>query len=275
MDTTFDSDTAVQLIGERDAARRSLAANISADWRTARGPHGGYLAAIMLRALTQAVDQQNRRVRSLTVHFTRTPNPGRVQIETTVERQGRSLSTVSARMHQEEKLLALAVGAFSAPWRASPCSELSMPAVDPPDQTRSSPRPLREHLPPFAGHLVMQPRIGPMPPIDGQPEMQVGGWLGLCDARPVDALAVALFSDAWLPAPYVRMRRFVPVPTVDLTVHFRGELPREDPLELVLGCFRTKVIHDGFFEEDGVIWAPDGSVLAQSRQLAVIMQTDS
>jgi hypothetical protein len=31
------------------------------------------------------------------------------------------------------------------------------------------------------------------------------------------------------------------------------------------------VIHEGFFELDGVIWAGDGTVLAHSRQLAILM----
>jgi hypothetical protein len=34
----------------------------------ARGAHGGYLAAILLRALTDAADEQTRQARSLTIH---------------------------------------------------------------------------------------------------------------------------------------------------------------------------------------------------------------
>jgi len=79
------------------------------------------------------------------------------------------------------------------------------------------------------------------------------------------------FSDAWFSPPYVRLERFVASPTLDLTVHFRAPLPRGDPQELCLGRFTSTVVRDGFFEEDGVIWAPDGTVLAQSRQLALLI----
>ena len=39
----------------------------------------------------------------------------------------------------------------------------------------------------------------------------------------------------------------------------------------MLRRFRTGVVREGFFEEDGVIWVADGTVLAQSRQLAILM----
>ena len=61
---------------------------------------------------------------------------------------------------------------------------------------------------------------------------------------------------------------------IDLTIHSRGSTPpneHADPEELCLARFRSTVVHDGFFEEDGVIWAADGTVLAQSRQLALLL----
>jgi hypothetical protein len=51
-------------------------------------------------------------------------------------------------------------------------------------------------------------------------------------------------------------------------------MPREpdpDPAELCLARVRGGVIHQGFFEEDVVIWAADGTVLAHSRQLALLL----
>ena len=104
--------------------------------------------------------------------------------------------------------------------------------------------------------------------------MEIGGWLGLAEPRPIDALSLAFFSDALIPAPFMRLREPAAVPTIDLTVHFRARMPREpapDPRELCLARTQTDLVHDGFFEEDGVIWAADGTLLAQSRQLAIVM----
>ncbi len=63
------------------------------------------------------------------------------------------------------------------------------------------------------------------------------------------------------------------MPTVDLTVHFRGPVPPPSmaPDDPFLVRFRTRVVAEGFFEEDGEVWSPDGVLLAQSRQLGVVL----
>ena len=60
-----------------------------------------------------------------------------------------------------------------------------------------------------------------------------------------------------------------PVPTIDLTIHIR-ELPRPDD-EWFLAVFSTRTLTDGFLEEDSEIWTPDGRLLAQGRQLALLI----
>jgi acyl-CoA thioesterase len=78
-----------------------------------------------------------------------------------------------------------------------------------------------------------------------------------------------VLADAWFPAPWPRLRELAPAPTVDLTVHFRAPLPLPD--SLLLGRFRNRIVRDGFFEEDGEMWAPDGTLVAQSRQLGLLL----
>ena len=48
-------------------------------------------------------------------------------------------------------------------------------------------------------------------------------------AAPVGGVTseIAVIADAWFPAPWPRLKRFAPAPTVDLTIHFRAELPHQ------------------------------------------------
>ena len=297
MDTTFDRDTAVRRrapggeparpddpahttpagapsAGEGAAtltapATATFDADVSPDWRAGRGPHGGYLAAMLLRALTETVADPQRAPRSLTIHYARAPQPGPVEIRTAIERAGRSLSTLSARMEQDGRLMALALAAFSVPWSAPEIAELPLPAVEPPEPRRGEPPPPHPLAPPFARHLELQPRMGTRPFTGAQAPMEVGGWLALAEPRPLDALALAFFSDALFSPPFIRLSEPAVTPTIDLTIHFRARVDHGS--EHCFARFTSTTLHEGFFEEDGVIWAADGSVLAQSRQLGIVL----
>jgi acyl-CoA thioesterase len=276
--TKFDRDTAVwpEAGTERGQLGRQtvFGAEVAPDWRAGRGPHGGYLAAMLLRALVESVGDDTRAPRSLTIHYARAPEPGPVRISTVLEREGRSLSTLSARMHQGEELIALVLAAFSLAWGGPEIDDGRMPEVEPPEPSREGVKLIEHGGPEFAKRIVLQPRMEGRPFADtGQP-MEIVGWIGLAEPRPIDALSLAFFSDALIPAPFMRLTEFAAVPTIDLTVHFRAQMPRTpdpDPRELCLARTQTELIHDGFFVEDGAIWASDGTLLAQSRQLAIVI----
>jgi acyl-CoA thioesterase len=256
------------------ARRVRFGAEVASDWRAGRGPHGGYLAAMLLRAMVESVADAQRAPRSLTIHYARAPEPGPVQITTTIERQGRSLSTLSARMHQDGKLTALALAAFSVPWGGPEISDVRMPAVEPPDPSREGVKLIEHGGPEFAHHIVLQPRMDGLPLSGTEHPMDVLTWIGLAEPRGLDALSLAFYSDALIPAPYMRLTEPVAVPTVDLTVHFHTHDPRRhvpDPRALCLARTSTELVHEGFFIEDGTIWAGDGTLLAKSRQLAIVI----
>ena len=141
-----------------------------------------------------------------------------------------------------------------------------MPDAEPPDPAR--PVPPEGLGPPFTQRLTMQGRFGAKP-FSGADRAEVGGWLGLAEERRIDAPAVALLADAWFPAPWPRLTELRPAPTIEMTVLFRAPLPLNDTL--LLGRFRSRLVRDGFFDEDGELWARDGTLIAQSRQLALLM----
>ncbi len=262
--TAFDAATAVV-----PAADGRWTATVDRGWFAPAGPNGGYLASIVLRAMQAAAGDAERHPRSLTLHYLRAPAAGPVEVAVHVERAGRSLSTLSARMEQDGRPCVLALGAFATAFDTVADYAESMPAA--PAPSASSPVPPMPGTPPIFAQLETRPAIGPVP-FSGAGEARSGGWLRLAEPRPADALAMATYVDGWWPAPFTRLTAPVPAPTVDLTIHFRCALPRAgmDPAAPVLGVFASRFSAEGFFEEDGEVWSPDGVLLAQSRQLALL-----
>lgn len=245
------------------------------EWRGGAGPHGGILAAILLRALTAAVDDPARAPRSLTIHFPRPPAEREVTIATAVERTGRSLTTTSARMTQPgedgaERLVALALAAFSSAREAPTLGAARSPAegapTDAPDVPYGgTPRPRM-----FA-NLEARPVTGP--PFTAGEEARSAAWMRPRVPAPLDAPTVAYLLDALWPAIFARIDRPAGIPTIDLTIHFRRSLPVPGTGlgAWAFGEFTTREVTEGFLDEEGMLWSEDGLLLAQSRQLALLV----
>ena len=262
----FDLDTAL----ERKDESTFLGAT-SRDWWVDRGPHGGFLAALMLRALRTTIDDPSRQIRSLTVHYIAPPSHGPVEVNTSIERVGKSRISASARLDQDGETKAIALAAFSSAWESVEWAETKMPLVAAYADVETLP--VGEGLTPrFFENFDARPAIGDWP-FTGAAKALSGGWIRLAEPRQIDELAVAAFADAWMPSVFVRLDRPMAVPTVDLTVHFRSALPPADvgPEDFVLAVFRSENAADGFFVEDGEIWSPNGTLIAEARQLGVLM----
>jgi acyl-coenzyme A thioesterase PaaI-like protein len=240
----------------------------------ARGPNGGYIAAVLLRALSARVADLDggdaRAPRSLTVHYPAPPTEGPAEVVTEVIRAGRSLATCAARLVQHGTTMATSLAAFSRAWPGESWSDLHMPEVAAPDEVTD--RGLDRLEPPlflryWDYRFTVDREAGPSDPALTE------GWIRLADPEPVDAPLVAAMTDAFPPAMFSKATARNPVPTIDLTVHFRAGLPQPDldATAFVLGRFRTRSVTEGFLEEDGELWTANGVLLAQSRQLAIML----
>jgi len=259
----FVRDTAVE-----DLGGGGYRAHVSADWFTPRGANGGFLAALVLRAMMAAEPDADRAPRSLTLHYLRPPGEGDVQIRVSEERRGANLTSYSARLEQEGRLCVLALAALSKDYPGSLHYCPQMPKVAPPNGL--VPRDADENLPPIARRFATQGAVG-YAPFSGGPEALTGGWIAFAgdEPSPLDAPALALLSDAWLPSVFVLVQDFIGVPTIDLTIHFRART--EGLTGPALAIFRSRTSAEGFFEEDGELWSQDGTLLAQSRQLGPVL----
>jgi acyl-CoA thioesterase len=238
-------------------------------WSAGRGPNGGYLAAILLRAIVAELDDPAREPRSLTCHYLRPPHDGELRIDVSVERSGRTVSSLTARMSQDGRLCVIAIAALAAELVGALDYAPAPPVVPAPEELEPAP-PIPDL--PMTEQFEVRAALGARP-FSSADEAITGGWLRFADPQPLDATGLAMYADAWMPSPFPRLARLVPAPTLDLTVHFRapGAAAALAPDEPVLAIFSSSASADGFFEEDGLLWSRDGVLLAHSRQLALIV----
>ncbi len=265
MATQFDAETALtsQEAGIYEGA-------IAETWWIERGPNGGYLAALLLQVLIQTVGDPRRDPRSVTIHFLEPPASGPCRIATTVERAGRSVTTLSARLLQGDRTCALALAAFALPRPSVELAEAIMPAVPPPEGLPPFP-PAGIFAPRFTTHYDYRWALGD-PPFSGSSSSRIGGWIRLAAPRLTDAPLLAAFADAWVPCLFPRLAEPIGAPTLDLTLHFRARLPLPTaaPDDYYFCVFSSQLAADGVFDESGEVWSRDGVLLAQSRQLAML-----
>jgi acyl-CoA thioesterase len=262
--TNFEQETAVE-----EVSPGNYVANVDKRWWVVRGPHGGYLASIGLRALKAVVADPGRHIRSLTVQYFDAPHEGEMEIETRIERAGGSITNASARMTQDGRNIGIALGVFSTQWTGPDFFDATPPDIGPIDQAFKVPNE-GPNIPPFLGNFDMRWALGSAP-YSGADEAIVGGWFRLEEPQVADDIVVATYMDAWPPVMFPVVTEPIVAPTLDLTIHFRQELPLADlePDDHFIGRFYSHMSNEGFFEEDGELWTADGRLIAQSRQLAL------
>ena len=257
----FDADTGLEPAG---AGR--WRARPPEHWFVARGPNGGFLAAIAARVAEAAA---GRPLRSLTLHFAAPAAVGELDVTATVERAGSSYSVVSVRIAQAGEPMTLALATLGELPGDGPAWDVApAPAAPPPDAVE----PLDPDTPGIPAFMVNYDMRWALQAVD--PAHGWGGWIRAREPRALDAPLVAAMTDAWAPAAFAALGRFAFAPTLDLTIHVRRPLPPAGmaPDDHALCHFSSRLSVGGVWEEDGALWTPAGELIAQSRQLALVRE---
>ncbi|MFD9501456.1 thioesterase family protein [Streptomyces sp. NPDC060035] len=266
-DSEFDRDTAVSLREEG-----VYDAELSAGWTIIHAVNGGYLLAMLGRALGEALPHSDPF--SVSAHYLTASVPGPAVIRTQVVRTGRTLSTGEASLFQFaedgteiERIRVLATYGdldgltddvrTSAELPAIPPREHCLGPADGPAAIPGSSA-ITERLdikldPATIGWAIGAP--------SGKGEMR--GWFGLADGRDADPLSLLLTVDAMPPTSFeLGLKGWTP--TIELTTHIRCR-PAPGPLRVSI---TTRNLAGGFLEEDAEVWDSADRLVAQSRQLA-------
>lgn len=266
-DSEFDRDTAV--------TRRAPGVydiDLSAGWTIISAVNGGYLLAVLGRALADTLPHADPF--TISAHYLTASRPGPAVIRTDVVRTGRTLSTGQASLFQydeqgaEVERIRVLASYGDLDFLPDDVRTTAKPPVFPPMDQCFGPE---DGPAPVDGSSAITDRL--MLKLDpstlgwalgapsGKGEMR--SWFGLADGRDMDPLSLLLAVDA-LPPTAFEIGLSGWVPTVELTVHVRCR-PAPGPLRVSL---TTRNFAGGFLEEDAEVWDTADRLVAQSRQLA-------
>ncbi|MFB0618112.1 thioesterase family protein [Streptomyces sp. AGS-58] len=266
-DSEFDRDTAVT---RREPGVYDV--DLSAGWTIINAVNGGYLLAVLGRALADTLPHPDPF--TITAHYLTASQPGPAVVRTGTVRTGRTLSTGQASLFQYddegaevERIRVLASYGDLATLPDDVRTTATPPAIPPLERCfgpDDAPAPVPGSSA-IADRLMLKLDPGTLGWALGAPSGrgEMRAWFGLADGRDADPLSLLLAVDALPPTAFeIGLRGWVP--TVELTVHVRHR-PAPGPLRVAI---TTRNLAGGFLEEDAEVWDSEDRLVAQSRQLA-------
>lgn len=259
--TTVEDEFAVRRVGPG-----TYDATVTDRWQGLHVPNGGYLLAMALRALAAELPHPDPVVTS--AFFLRFGTPGPARIRTETVRTGRRVATGQASLSQDG-VEALRVTASFADLGAPPVHPLTLTLTGPPQLP--PPEECEEPGDGALGKLSILDRVAfRFAEVPGWWYGRLGGgtrdefWMAFADGTPATTLTLPMLVDAAAPA--VIDLGETSSSTLQLTVHGRA---RPAPGWLAARVM-THHVGNGYHEEDVELWDRSGTLVAQSRQLAVL-----
>ncbi|MFI8088614.1 thioesterase family protein [Streptomyces sp. NPDC086080] len=263
----FDRDTALT-----PRAPGVYDIDLSAGWTIINAVNGGYLLAVLGRALADFLPHSDPF--TISAHYLTASQPGPAVVRTETVRTGRTLSTGQASLVQRDeqgreieriRVLASYGDLDSLPDDVRTTAE--PPAIPPMEQcfgAEDGPAPV-EGSSAITDRLMLKLDPSTLGWALGQPsgKGEMRAWFGLADGRDPDPFSLLLAVDA-LPPTAFELGISGWVPTVELTAHIRSR-PAPGPLRVSI---TTRNLAGGFLEEDAEVWDSENRLVAQSRQLA-------
>lgn len=273
----FEFDIATRVRPRGDGVTFDI--DVDPGWTVGPKPNGGYLLATAARAAGQALEaagSSHRDPVASSAHYLSAPDPGPAEICTQVLRTGRSASQVRTTIVQDDRpcvdatftMGTLATDPAPAWW--SNRRPISLPPID-----ECVKLPAARDGAPFVVSIMDRSDLRLDPEVigfaTGRPSgrAELRGWISFTDGRPVDALGLLFFTDAFPPATF-ELAQAGWVPTLSLTVYLRAA-PAPGPLRV---SQTAQVVDQGRFDEVCEVWDTSDRLVAQATQLAAIRIPD-
>jgi hypothetical protein len=247
--------------------------SLSEEWCVVGKPNGGYMAAVMIRAVAAelaASGQDHPDCVAITSTYFGAPDPRDAIVDVAVLRAGRGVTQARATLLQDGQPMVeshLVMSRLKAPDRVYDTSPPPTMA-DPAECIRgtSGEGPFAHRVMIMEGTAVLlDPSTAAFNQGFEAGVAEVRGWATFADGRPIDGLALHYLIDCLPPATFP-LQSAGWVPTLQLTSYLRAH-PAPGP---VIIRQKAQVIDAGFVDEVCEIWDSTGQLVAQGTQLAKV-----
>ncbi len=249
-------------------------ARLAPEWNIADNPNGGYLLSPVLRAMHSLVAGAGGAGHpdplTVTTHFLRPGLGGAdAEIEAELVKPGRLVSVLRGSLTQQGKLRLIMTATFGdLSTRTGPPGEFTVGPPELPPPTECVDRDGNVQGVDLAIRERVQWRLHPdYAGVGTLTSAQVSGWIRFADGSEPSALSLPFFADAFPPSIFATHGRVGWVPTLEMTVQVRAR-PAPGWLRALN---RTDDIEGGRLVESGMIWDSEGKLVAQMRQLAMLL----
>jgi hypothetical protein len=266
--------------GEAADLQSIFTGDLSPHWTIGPKIHGGVMLSLCAKAAAAALGEGGPQPIAISANFLWAPDPGPVQLTTTVRKRGRQVSLVDVELSQvvrvgdersreEQKTAVRAAITLGTPEHdAAPLLSVN-PVLDlmtpepPPDVEQIGPGHRLAEINHLAVGCDIRPDLSGLHPADGRAPM-TRIWVRPRGEAP-DTLFALVCSDISMPVTFA-VGRTGWAPTVQLTAYLRG-VPADGWLRVL--CTTTQIGQD-WFDEDHTVVDSAGRIVAQSRQLALV-----
>lgn len=265
-----------------EAAARGGTVEVEDGWTQGRAIYGGLtggllLAAIKGRLREQAGDRDEgatlQPLRSLTVSFIGPATTGPVEIDAGVLRVGSNVTQCQATLRQQGAIVATALAAFGTRRESSISVTPAHPMPDLPAAGSIEAFPyIQDVTPDFYRFLELRQAGGSLP-FSGAETGELSGWSTLRETpEEFHEEHLVVLADAWPPATLQMLSGFAPASSLTWTLELVAEVgPRTIPPASVFAYeASTDAARDGYAHTHAMIWRPDGSLIAISRQTITV-----
>lgn len=252
----FDAD-----LGMKQVEPGVFQAEISDRWSINGTPNGGYVMALISRAMEAVSNNTAAPIVTATYMMRCEPGPASIYLE--VFSKSPNYTRVMARLVQENVEKVRAWGTFSSDINGSGGVEYDggPPEMVSYDEAFQTP-PMDIHSLLDRVELRFDPSCVGWVFGEYSHPMQFKGYVRFKEERGLDASSILMFADVFPPPVFTAYGTGTWVPTLELSVNVR-KIPRTNVLK---GIFKSRFISSGFVEEDGELWDEEGNLVALSRQ---------